>query len=177
MHPPLNSIQFRRVMSQFVTGVTIVTGRDGEEIHGMTCNSFCSISINPLTVMVSLCKNTRTEKLVERGRAFAVNVLSQAQADLSNRFAGRDKESEDDRFAGFDWITAVTGAPIFKGTQAYLDCKLLKAFDGGSHSLCLGEVVAAHAEQSQRPLIFFQSRYLGLDSLIPIGTVNLASLE
>jgi len=155
-------------MSQFVTGVTIVTGRDGEDVHGMTCNSFCSISINPLIVMVSLCKNTRTERLVERGRAFAVNVLSQAQADLSNRFAGRHKENEDDRFAGFDWITAVTGAPIFKGTQAYLDCKLLKAFDGGSHTLCLGEVVAAQADESQHPLISFQSSYFALDSFRPI---------
>jgi 3-hydroxy-9,10-secoandrosta-1,3,5(10)-triene-9,17-dione monooxygenase reductase component len=169
MHPPLDSAQFRRVMSRFVTGVTIVTGRDGDDIHGMTCNSFCSISINPLTVLVSLSKNTRTERLVERGRAFAVNVLSQAQADLSNRFAGRHRENEHDRFAGFAWTTAVTGAPIFKGTQAYLDCKLLNAFDGGSHTLCLGEVVAAQADESQRPLIFFQSRYLGLDSLVPIS--------
>jgi flavin reductase (DIM6/NTAB) family NADH-FMN oxidoreductase RutF len=136
MHPPFDSAQFRRVMSQFVTGVTIVTSRDGDDIHGMTCNSFCSISLSPFTVMVSLSKNTRTERLVERGRAFAVNVLSQAQAELSSRFAGRHKESEDDRFAGFDWNTVVTGAPIFKGTQAYLDCRLLKAFDGGSHSDC-----------------------------------------
>jgi len=60
-------------MSRFVTGVTIVTTRAGEELHGMTCNAFCSISITPLTVMVCLAKNTRTEKLLEKGHVFAVN--------------------------------------------------------------------------------------------------------
>jgi len=164
-HAPPDSAQFRKVMSRFVTGVTIVTSREGDEIHGMTCNSFCSISISPLTVMVSLAKNTRTEKLIERARLFAVNVLSQSQADLSDRFAGRHKQREQDRFAGIDWVTALTGAPIFKGAQAYLDCRLLRAFDGGSHNLCLGEVVAAHLDESQGPLVFFQSRYMGLDSL------------
>jgi flavin reductase (DIM6/NTAB) family NADH-FMN oxidoreductase RutF len=168
MHAPLDSAHFRKVMSRFVTGVTIVTTRHGGEIHGMTCNSFCSISLEPSTVMVSLAKNTRTQRLVEEGRAFAVNVLSQAQSDLSNRFAGRHKENEDDRFAGFEWTTAITGAPIFRGTQAYVDCKLLKAFDGGSHTLCLGEVVAAQADESPRPLVFFQSCYFGLDCLKPI---------
>jgi flavin reductase (DIM6/NTAB) family NADH-FMN oxidoreductase RutF len=156
-------------MSRFVTGVTIVSSRDGDEIHGMTCNSFCSISIAPLTIMVSLAKNTRTERLIERAHVFAVNVLSQDQADLADRFAGRHKQSESDRFAGCEWTTAVTGAPIFKGSQAYLDCKLLKAFDGGSHALCLGEVVAAQADESHGPLVFFQSCYLGLDSLKPLS--------
>jgi flavin reductase (DIM6/NTAB) family NADH-FMN oxidoreductase RutF len=82
--------------------------------------------------MVSLAKNTRTERLVGRGQVLAVNVLSQAQAELSDRFAGRHGERENDRFAGFEWTTVVTGVPIFKGTQAYFDCKLLKPFDGGS---------------------------------------------
>ncbi len=165
MSTRLDGLQFRKVMSRFVTGVTVVTGRDGGEVHGMTCNSFCSISINPLTVMVSLAKNTRTERLIERGQAFAVNVLSQAQTDLADRFAGKHKERENNRFVGFDWTIAITGAPIFRGTQAYVDCRLLKAFDGGSHTLYLGEVVAAQADESQRPLVFYRSHYVAVDSL------------
>jgi flavin reductase (DIM6/NTAB) family NADH-FMN oxidoreductase RutF len=168
-HTPLDSAQFRRVMSQFVTGVTIVTSRDGDEVHGMTCNSFCSISISPLSIMVSLAKNSRTERLIAKARLFAVNVLSQSQADLSDRFAGRHRHSEHDRFAGLEWAIAVTGAPILKGTQAYLDCKLLNIFDGGTHSLCLGEVVGAHIDEAQGPLVFFRSHYMGLDSLKPVS--------
>ena len=156
-------------MSQFVTGVTIVTSRDGDEIHGMTCNSFCSISLSPLTVIVSLAKDTRTARLIGKVRFYAVNVLSQSQADLSDRFAGRHRHTDSNRFAGLDWTAVVTGAPILKGAQAYLDCRLLKTFDGGTHSLYLGEVVAAQIDESQVPLVFFQSRYMGVDSLKGLG--------
>lgn len=155
-------------MGSFITGVTVVTARAGHEMHGMTCNAFCSISIDPATVMVSISKNTRTEKLIERGRIFAVNILSESQTQLADRFAGRHKEREEDRFEGFEWTTAVTGAPIFMGNQAYLDCKLIRGFDAGDHTVYLGDVVAAYADDSKRPLIFFQSRYMGLDSLKPL---------
>ncbi len=167
MTGPFDSAQYRKVMSQFVTGVTVVTGRDGDEMHGMTVNAFCSVSIAPPTVLVSLARNSRTAELVERGRVFAVNILGGPQAELSDRFAGRHKDREADRFAGFEWTTAVTGAPIFKGAQAYLDCRLTHALDGGDHALCLGEVVAAHVDDAQLPLVFFRGRYLAFDSLKP----------
>jgi len=165
---PLNSAEFRKVMSRFATGVAIVTTRADDKIHGMTCNAFCSISISPMSVLVSLAKNTRTESVISEGGVFAVNVLSESQTELSDRFAGRHKDKEGNRFEGIEWTTAVTGAPIFKGIQAYLDCKLVKTFDGGTHTLFLGEVLAAYADESQRPLIFFQSRYMGVDMLRPL---------
>lgn len=165
MQTVLDSAQFRKVMSRFVTGVTIVTSRSGDEIHGMTCNAFCSISMTPLTVMVCLAKNTRTERLIEKSQVFAVNILSDSQTTLSDRFAGRDKEFDENRFDGFAWKTAITGAPIFEGNLASLDCKLMNLFDGMSHTIYLGEVVMAESDENQRPLIFYQSRYIGLDVL------------
>lgn len=159
---PLDGADFRKVMGRFATGVTIVTGRAGNEAHGMTVNAFSSISLAPATVLVSLSKGARTEKLVHSAGAFAVNILAAGQADLSDRFAGRHKDKEDDRFQGFEWTTAVTGAPIFKGVLAYLDCRLRKTFDGGDHSIYLGEVVAARADDATAPLLFFQSRYRAL---------------
>jgi len=164
----MDDTQFRKVMARFVTGVTIVTSRAGEEVHGMTCNAFCSISIAPLSVIVSLAKNTRTERLIEKGSVFAVNVLSESQTGLSDCFAGRHKDREKDRFEGIQWTIGVTGAPIFEGVQAYLDCNLMKTFDGGTHTLYLGEVLAAHADDTKRPLIYFQSHYMGIDCLKPL---------
>jgi len=168
-HTPPDSIQFRKVMSRFITGVTVVTSRGGDEVQGMTCNAFCSVSIAPLIILVSLAKNTRTARLIEKAQVFAVNVLSQTQAEISDRFAGRHKEFEKDRFAGFHWTTAVTGSPILNDAQAYLDCRLLRVLDAGSHNLHLGEVVAAHTDESQSPLIFFQSQYMRLDGLKLLG--------
>ncbi len=168
MDKTLDIAQFRKVMTRFVTGVAIVTSRAGDQIHGMTCNAFCSISISPLSVMASLAKNTRTESLIEKGRVFAVNILSESQAELSDRFAGRHQDMEENRFEGIAWTTGVTGAPILLGTQAYLDCRLVNTFDGGTHTLFVGEVVVAHLDESQRPLVFFQSRYMRVESLTPI---------
>ena len=164
MQTTTEHIQFRKVMGRFITGVTVVTARAGDEVHGMTCNAFCSISITPLTVMVSIAKNTRSERLIEKGGVFAVNILSETQSYLADRFAGRHKDKEGNRFEGFEWEPAVTGAPIFTGIQAYVDCKVMKAYDGGTHTLYLGKVVASHLDDSQHPLVFYQSRYVGLDS-------------
>jgi len=151
--------EFRKVMGRFATGITVVTTRAGDEIHGMTCNAFFSVSAASATVLVSLTKQSRTTKLVESGKVFAVNILGEKQADLSDRFAGRHKDKEANRFEGFEWTAAVTGSPIFKGVLAYLDCRLQTTFDGGDHELCLGQVVAIRAEEGPAPLLFFQSRY------------------
>jgi flavin reductase (DIM6/NTAB) family NADH-FMN oxidoreductase RutF len=164
-----NKSQFRRVMSRFATGVAVVTSRADDQIHGMTCNAFCSVSISPIIILVSLAKNTRTERMIRAGRVFAVNVLSDAQTWISERFAGRHADHEQNRFEGVEWTVAATGAPVLKNCQAHLDCSLLKMIDCDTHNLFLGTVLSIHADDSQRPLIFFGSQYLGLDSLKLLG--------
>jgi 3-hydroxy-9,10-secoandrosta-1,3,5(10)-triene-9,17-dione monooxygenase reductase component len=155
--------EFRKVMSHFATGIAIVTGRDGNQIHGMTCNAFCSISVSPMLVLVSLTEYTRTEKIIEAGRIFAVNFLSEKQCHLSDRFAGRHRSYETNRFEGVQWSTAVTGAPILKGSMAYVDCEVSNIFRQGSHVLFVGDVVAAHYDDCMLPLICFQSQYMTVD--------------
>jgi flavin reductase (DIM6/NTAB) family NADH-FMN oxidoreductase RutF len=162
MGTPKPGEDFRMVMGRFATGVTVVTSRAGEEIHGMTVNAFLSVSLAPPTVLVSLSKGARTERLVREGRVFAVNILGADQSPLSDRFAGRHKDKEGNRFDGFEWSPEATGAPIFKGVLAWLDCKLVTAFDGGDHTLFLGEAVAARSDDQASPLLFFQSRYRSL---------------
>src|SRR5581483_2512995 len=96
----LEKNQFRKAMSHFATGIAIVTGRDRNEVHGMTCNAFCSISLSPMLVLISLSQDTRTQRIIEAGLIFAVNFLNNQQSGLADRFAGRDKNCELDRFAG-----------------------------------------------------------------------------
>jgi flavin reductase (DIM6/NTAB) family NADH-FMN oxidoreductase RutF len=160
----VNGEEFRKVMSRFATGIAIVTSRSGNLIHGMTCNAFCSISLCPMCVLVSLQKETRTERIIKSGSVFAVSILSDGQIELSDRFAGKHKDKESDRFEGIEWHAVVTGAPVLEHSQAYLDCSVSSIFDGGSHSLFLGQVLAFHLDESKRPLIFFHSRYMTIDS-------------
>ena len=168
MQTPIDSSQFRRIMSRFATGVTVVTTRSGQEVHGLTCNAFCSVSLNPCTVMVSVAKDARSWPLIDRSRLFAVNILSEDQTMISDRFAGRHRDKDDDRFEGIEWTTAATGAPILAGTQGYLDCRVAQAYDGGTHTLFLGEVVGLNLDDSRPPLVFYGSRYRGVDSLKPL---------
>lgn len=165
MQPTFDSAQYRKVVSRFVTGITVVTTRFGDELHGMTVNAFCSVTLTPPSVLVCLACSSRTAALVEQSRIFAVNILSDRQTLHSDRFAGRHQDREANRFEGIEWTTAVTGAPILAGSLAFLDCKLANVFDGHSHWLCLGEVVAADTDESLPPLIYHQSRYLTLDQM------------
>lgn len=169
MKPPVIQDPFRQIMSRYVTGVTIVTTCHDGEIHGLACNAFCSVSLSPPTVLVSISTNTRTDRLMRQSKVLAVNVLSDSQADLSNRFAGRHKDKEADRFEGFEWRTAVTGAPIFEGTQAYLDCRIVNAFESGDHTLYVAEVVDSGVHDARCPLIFYRSHYMALDGLKPLS--------
>jgi len=102
---------------------------------------------------------------MRQSKVLAVNVLSHSQTDLSNRFAGRHKDKEADRFEGFEWKTAVTGAPIFEDTQAYLDCKIVNAFETGDHTLYVAEVLDSGVHDGQCPLVFYRSQYMTLDGL------------
>ena len=165
MHTPIDASRFCKIMSRFATGVTVVTTRSGQDIHGLTCNAFCSISLNPCTVMVSVAKDARSWPLIDESRLFAVNMLSEHQSFISDRFAGRHRDKDDNRFEGIEWTTAVTGAPILDGTQGYLDCRVTRAYDGGTHTLFLGEVVALNLDDSRPPLVFYGSRYMGIDGL------------
>ena len=83
-------------------------GRAGKST-GSPANAFCSISLNPCTVMVSVAKDARSWPLIDRSRIFAVNILSEDQTSISDRFAGRHRDKDDNRFEGIEWVTAVTG--------------------------------------------------------------------
>jgi flavin reductase (DIM6/NTAB) family NADH-FMN oxidoreductase RutF len=76
---------FRQVMSQFATGITIVTTAAGEEMHGLTVNSFCSVSLDPPLVLVCIDKDAHSHDLIAQGKNFAVNILLAAQEPLARR--------------------------------------------------------------------------------------------
>lgn len=159
---------FKRLMGRNVTGVAVVTAQAGDDRHGMTCNAFLSVSVAPPTVLVSLSKGSRTEQIISRSRAFTLNLLGDTQSAHSDRFAGRHKDKEGDRFEGISWKAGATGAPVFEGVVGHVDCKVVRVYDGGDHTLFVGEAAEAHFDESRRPLVYSQGQYLSLDSLKPI---------
>jgi flavin reductase (DIM6/NTAB) family NADH-FMN oxidoreductase RutF len=162
----------RAAMRGWTAGVTIVSATHAGLRHGMTVNSFTSISLDPAWITISLQQATRTHELVLASRLFGVTILSTDQQALSERFAGKaaagtfaHPADPDDRFAGLEIATLVTGAPLIKGGLAWLDCRLLQSISAGANTLFIAEVVAAQGEFQGEPLIYHHRKYWRLDDL------------
>lgn len=162
----------RQAMRRWATGVAVVTSRYEETQHGMTVNSFGSISLDPPLVTVTMNNNTRTFQLVKQSGIFAVTVLSHNQQHIAEVFAGRalDPQGHEvaDRFAGLDIFTMQTGAPLFTGGLAFVDCRLVFEYPMPLATLMIGEVVEARphsqntVEESLDPLIYLNRSFLSL---------------
>ena len=149
--------EFRKLLGRWTTGVTIVTARSGEKVHGMTVSAFTEVSLDPPLVLVCCDKSSNTHLLMAEGGVFAVNILARDQTALSNKFASKKEEWQ--RFDGLAWDTEVTGAPILPGTVAALDCRVVAAHEAGDHLIYLGEVQAMRLDESRDPLLYQSGAY------------------
>jgi flavin reductase len=154
----LDPEQLRQSMRAWVSGVTIVTASHAGEQHGMTVSSFTSVALEPPLIIISLQTASRTHQLVSQANAFAVTILAEDQRELSDRFAGRLDDSED-RLAGLETETLVTGASFLKGGLAYLDCRVVQSIPLGTNKLFLAEVVAARGNGTGQPLVYHDRQY------------------
>jgi flavin reductase (DIM6/NTAB) family NADH-FMN oxidoreductase RutF len=142
------------VFTALVHGVYVVTTRVGEKVNGMTAAWACQVSLNPLLVMVSIAPARYSHTLIKESGIFAINVLTSDQAELAKRF-GFKSGRKIDKFAGLDYLTAATGAPILPQAYAYLDLHLVHTYAVGDHTLFVGEVKDAKILHPQsRPLVF-----------------------
>ncbi len=160
---PVSADHFRDALRLFAAGVTLVTTRRGERIHGLTVSAFASVSTDPPLISVMIDHKHTMHPLLEDGTApFAVNILGHEQEELSNRFAFKP---EAERFQEGNWGQAVTGAPILEDALAWLDCTVFARHPAGSHSMYIGEVQAAHSADPERnPLIYWNRGYRQLSS-------------
>jgi flavin reductase ActVB len=154
--------EFRAALRHFPSGVTIVTLRCGDEVHGLTVSAFASVSPVPPLIVVAIDHRHHAHEMLHReGVVFAVNILHQEQNELSDRFAW---VKDEDRFAVGCWTTAATGAPILADAAAWLDCRVHSRLPAGTHTLILGEVQASGVPVADRPpLIYWSRSYRALD--------------
>jgi flavin reductase (DIM6/NTAB) family NADH-FMN oxidoreductase RutF len=158
---PIPLDQFKHVMRQWVSGVTIVTLQAGDRMHGLTVSGFLGVSLEPPLVAVSIGQELTSYRLLAENAAYAVNFLRDDQRELSDRFAGR--LGDVDRFAGLTTHTASTGAPILDDCLAWLDCRVVATHAVGDHTLYVGEVVAAKMNAQASPLLYWNADYRELE--------------
>jgi flavin reductase (DIM6/NTAB) family NADH-FMN oxidoreductase RutF len=155
-------------MGSFPTGVTVVTvACDDGDMHGITVNSFSSVSLDPMLVLVCLNETSRGVSLLARTGAFAVNVLSAGQQDLARWFANRDRPAGPRMFDGVPFEPGVTGCPVLADATASFECRLRQSHRAGDHLIVLGEVVALVHRPQLEPLIFHAGSYKSLEQGLP----------
>ncbi len=147
------SVEFRRTLGMFATGVTVVTTRVGEVAHGMTANAFMSVSLVPPLILISVDRRARMNALLREGARYGVSVLEEHQTELSDRFAGRVRDGGNE--PGFQ---IVRDTPLVEGALAHLVARVVRSYWGGDHSLFLGQVEFARYGEG-RPLLFHGGRY------------------
>lgn len=153
---PMDLRQLRQVLSTFVTGVTVVTtvDHDGRR-HGVTANSFNSVSLDPPLVLWSQALHAFSHPAFRDAAHFAVNILAHDQIAISDQFA----RGGADKFAGVTLREGLHGMPLIEGCAAYLQCSLHAAHEAGDHMIFIGRVESME-RSGRRPLAFGGGRYL-----------------
>ncbi len=151
------SPQFRTLMSRWPTGVSVVTAREGSVDAGLTVNAFLSVSLSPPSVLISLSRDADTTPIVDRTGLFAVNLLSQHQAHVSQRFALPTSSAE--KFAGLPVHRASTGIALLDATLGAIECRVASRVPAYDHLLFVGEVVRLEVGLDTPPLLFVKSGY------------------
>jgi flavin reductase (DIM6/NTAB) family NADH-FMN oxidoreductase RutF len=148
-------------MARFATGVTVVTTTLDHAYFGLTVNAFCSVSLNPPLILVSLDLRSQTYASIRQSGVFAVNLLTQQQEPLAVRFARKDLSDKT-----FDDIAIsvgeTTGVPLFADALARIECRVSTEYPGGDHALMLGEVVSVSYSddlQANEPLLYYRSTF------------------
>lgn len=156
---PISGKVFRKALGHFVTGVTVVTvERAPGQVHGMTANSFTSVSLQPPLVLVCVDHRARLLSLLKEKRRFGVSVLKQGQEAWSEYYAKGilNPDVEERMGVRYRWIRP--GVPVVDGTLAQLACTIVASHLSGDHTIFVAEADAAEAHSGQ-PLLFFRGSY------------------
>ena len=159
----ISSADFRGAMRHLTGGVSVITAGRGKDVTGMTVTSVTSLSVDPPTLLVSINRDASSFPLIKRHGAFGVNILSADQLDLAERFAGKGGLRGADRFAGSDWVTAVSGVPLPAGALAALDCEVEEIVERHSHGIVIGRVRDLRSSTRGAALAYWHGQYVAVD--------------
>lgn len=147
--------EFRRALSRFASGVTVVTLKDKTGTsHGITVSAFSSVSLDPPLVLVCVDNNAGSQRAFHEGKRFVVNVLSEEQSEHSNQFASQIP----DKFLNIHHHEGLEGIPVLKNALVNLECRLVEHHIAGDHTIFIGEIEHAHINEGN-PLVYYQGNY------------------
>jgi flavin reductase len=159
---PLTSLDFRRALGQFATGVTVVTVESAPgRVHGMTANSFTSVSLDPPLISVCVDQRAHLLPLLQEKHVFGINVLKEEQQKLSEFFSYAEQPESEEASLNVRFRWTPENIPLMENVLCQVACRLHATHVAGDHTIVVGEVLYAQLHSGQ-PLLFFRGRYARL---------------
>jgi flavin reductase (DIM6/NTAB) family NADH-FMN oxidoreductase RutF len=157
--PTLNAHQFRKALGHFATGVTVVTvERAPGAVRGMTANSFTSVSLDPLLILICVEKRAAILPLLEKKKQFGVSVLKEGHEAISEYFSKGVQNAEAEQRLSIHYRWTPSGIPVLEGTLLQLSCEVVVSHLAGDHTIFVGRAVEAEIHDG-RPLLYFGGEY------------------
>ncbi len=151
----ISNEEFRAALGRFASGVTVITTRDADgDLHGITVSAFSSVSMEPPLVLICIEKTTGSHHAFIESKRFTANILNSEQGDVSDQFAFR----HEDKFDGVEYRLGAGGVPLIANCLANLECRVVSEYDGGDHTIFVGEVESA-ATADADPLVYWMGQY------------------
>lgn len=161
---PLTSDEFRDVIGRFASGVAIITTALNGTPYGTTASAVASVTLEPPMLLICMNRESGTGRAITVVRRFAVNILSEDQADLAARFATKDRS----KFSGVPTGHSEHGIPMLEGSLATLECLVAHQVQAGTHVVFLGGVESGCGRQGP-PLAYFRGQFGRVELVHPTG--------
>ena len=150
----INKENFKKTLSTFATGITVVTTKYNSMLYGKTINSFSSLSLSPPLVLFSLDKKSSKLEIFKHSKTITINILSKKQQIISNNFAKKNPDWNE-----IEYDITKNGNPIIKNCVSNLDCKIIDKLKKGDHIIFVCKVLQVINNNKLKPLIYFNSKY------------------
>ncbi|MBN8871099.1 MAG: flavin reductase family protein [Solirubrobacterales bacterium] len=154
--------EFRQTVGLLPTGVTVVSAFQASGPAGATASAVCSLSLEPMMMLVCLDLGSRSLEAVREAGRFGISVLGESQRAAAEMFA--TKSPQEEKWASVGWRERL-GVPIIEGSLARVVCELAEVIPGGDHVIVTGEVLEVEAEDEPgEPLIYHGGLFRRLDA-------------
>ena len=150
----INKANFKKTLSTFATGITVVATKNNSILYGKTINSFSSLSLSPPLILFSVDKKSTKLKIFKESKIISINILSKKQQIISNNFAKKNPDWKD-----IQYDSLKNGNPIIKNCVSNLDCKIIDKLKKGDHIIFICKVSQVINNDKLKPLIYYNSKY------------------
>lgn len=145
---------FKKALSKFATGITVVATNKKSILYGKTINSFSSLSLSPPLVLFSLDIKSSKLNIFKNSNTVSINILSKYQKNISNNFAQKNPD-----WKNIEYDTLKNGNPIIKKCVSNLDCEITNKIKKGDHIIFICKIINISVDNKLKPLIYFNSKY------------------